>query len=254
LREATEADRRRRAPQIPLAWDFDPQTPAETIEYKGIETRAVPSTISGTDRVEYTGTPITAQIPLQHPTRVTAAVARPKAYWIPPAWPEIIRRLEIHGVRFERINEPREAKVTMYRLEEAKFDAEPFEGHIRVSAKPVAEDRTELYPAGSVRVPTDQPLGTLAAILLEPASPDSFVQWGFFSEVLQQTEYIEAYVVEPMAERMLAADPALAEEFRKRLESDEAFRNSPKERLRFFYSRTPFVDERWKLYPIGREE
>lgn len=60
--------------------------------------------------------------------------------------------------------------------------------------------------------------------------------------------------MEPMAERMLSADPQLAQEFRKRLENDEAFRASAKERLRFFYARTPFADERWKLYPIGREE
>jgi hypothetical protein len=142
----------------------------------------------------------------------------------------------------------------MYRLEETKFDAEPFEGHIRMKARPVAEQRSESYPVGSWRVSTDQPLGTLAALLLEPASPDSFLQWGFFFEVLQQTEYAEAYVLEPTAERMLAADPNLAEEFRRRIETDEAFRASPKERLRWFYSRTPFVDDRWKLYPIGREE
>jgi hypothetical protein len=105
-----------------------------------------------------------------------------------------------------------------------------------------------------VRVSTDQPLGDLAAILCEPASPDSFFQWGFFNEVLQQTEYIEQYVIEPMAERMLAADPKLAQEFRDKLANDEAFRGSAKQRLRWFYSRTPFVDERWKLFPIAREE
>ncbi len=66
--------------------------------------------------------------------------------------------------------------------------------------------------------------------------------------------FAEGYVLEPMAERMLAADPNLVEEFRKRLETDEAFRASPKERLRWFYARTPFVDERWKLYPVAREE
>ena len=255
LRGAIAADRARRPPTIPFAWDVDANAAPETVEYKGIETRVVPSAISGSDRLEYTGTPINAEVPLQRPTRVTASVSRPKAYWIPPAWPEVARRIEMHGVQVERISEPREVKVTMYRLQDAKFESEPFEGHLRMKATPVAEQqRTENYPAGSLRVTTDQPLGTLAAILLEPASPDSFVQWGFFAEILQQTEYIEGYVIEPMAERMLAADPKLAEEFRARLETDEAFRASPKERLRWFYLKTPFVDEQWKLYPIGREE
>jgi hypothetical protein len=133
-------------------------------------------------------------------------------------------------------------------------EQQPFEGHVQLRAKPVVEQRTEHYPAGSVRVPTNQPLGDLAAILLEPASPDSFFQWGFFDSVLQQTEYIEGYILEPMAERMMAADPKLAEEFKQKLASDDAFRASPKERLRWFYSKTPFLDERWKLYPVGREE
>ena len=254
LRRAIDADRKRRAPVIPLAWDVDPNAPTETMEYKGIETRVVRSEISGANRVEYTGTPVTAQVPLQRPTRVTESVTRPKAYWIPAAWPEIMQRLDIHGVQMERIDAARKVKVTMYRLHDVKLDAEPFEGHTRMKVRPVPEERTEVFPPGSVRVSTDQPLGTLAAVLLEPASPDSFLQWGFFSEVLQQTEYIEGYVMEPMAERMLAADPKLTEEFRERLEKDEAFRTSPKERLRWFYSRTPFVDERWKLYPIAREE
>ena len=114
--------------------------------------------------------------------------------------------------------------------------------------------RTEHYPAGSIRVSTNQSLGDLAVILLEPSSPDSFFQWGFFDQVLQQTEYIEGYILEPMAERMLASDPKFAAEFREKLAADEAFRASPKDRLRWFYSKTPFIDERWKLYPVGREE
>jgi hypothetical protein len=254
LREAISSDRKRRNPTIPLRWEVDPKATLGTIDYKAIETRVVPSAISGGLRVEYTGKPVTAKIPFYRQNQPTLTVARPKAYWIPAAWTDAIERLERHGIHFERIEAAREAAVTMYRLEEAKFETEAFEGRVRVSAKPVPQKRTERFAPGSVRVPTDQPLGDLAAILCEPASPDSFFQWGFFNEVLQQTEYIEGYVMEPMADRMLAADPKLTEEFRDKLAKDEAFRASPKERLRWFYTRTPFGDERWKLHPIAREE
>lgn len=254
LHAAIAADRNRRAPRIPLAWDVDPEAPEETIDYKGIEMRVVPSAVSGGARIEYAGKPATATIPHPKQNRVTVSVSRAKAYWIPPAWRDVIERLQLHGIECEQIVAARDVDVTMYRLEEAKFESEAFEGRVRVSARPNAEKRTERYPAGSMRVTTDQPLGDLAAVLLEPASPDSFFQWGFFNEVLQQTEYIEGYVMEPMAERMLAADPKLAEEFREKLAKDEAFRSSSTERLRWFYSRTPFADERWKLYPVGREE
>jgi hypothetical protein len=255
LRQATEKDRRANVATIPLAWDVDEKAPVETIEYKAIESRVVPSAISGGLRIEFTGKPMTVKIPFKRGVHVSASVRRPKAYWIPPAWSDVAKRLEIHGIRLERTAESREVKVTMYRLENVKFqEDQPFEGRVQLTAKPVAESRTERYAAGSIRVPTDQPLGDLAAILLEPTSPDSFFQWGFFDHVLQQTEYIEGYVLEPVAERMLASDPKLAAEFNQKLASDDAFRASAKERLRWFYARTPFADERWKLYPVGREE
>lgn len=90
-------------------------------------------------------------------------------------------------------------------------------------------------------------------LLLEPASPDSFVQWGFFSEVLSRTEYAESYVLEALAEKMLAEDADLARAFREKLSADAEFRADAGARLRWFYERTPFFDERWRLYPVARE-
>lgn len=265
LRQAIEADRKANAATIPLAWDTDPKAPVETIDYKAIESHTVLSAISGGLRIEFTGKPVTLKVPCKLGNHITASVARPKAYWVPPGWSDVVQRLQVHGVQFERINQPRDVKVTAYRLEDVKFhgvdesrrpfeEQQPFEGHVQLKAKPVAEQRTEHYPVGSIRISTNQPLGDLAGVLLEPASPDSFFQWGFFNQVLQQTEYIEGYILELMAERMLERDPTLAEEFRQKLASDEAFRASAKNRLRWFYSKTPFIDERWKLYPVGREE
>ncbi len=261
LRQAMATDRAANAPTIPLAWEIDPKAADETIDYKGIESRPVLSPISGDVRLEFTGKPITPKIPYCRTNHVSASVKRPRAYWIPPAWSDVVRRLQLHGIQCERIAEPRELEVTSYRLEEMKFqggtptdEAQPFEGHVQLTATPVATRRTERFAAGSVRVPTDQSLGELTVVLLEPSSPDSFFQWGFFDEVLHPTEYIEGYIMEPMAEKMLASDPKLAAEFREKLESDEAFRAAPKDRLRWFYARTPFFDERWNLYPVAREE
>ena len=107
-----------------------------------------------------------------------------------------------------------------------KLASQPFEGRVTVAARFEVERRRETFAPGSVRVPTDQPLGDLVMLLLEPAAPDSFFSWGFFHEVLQPTEYVEAYVMEPMAERMLAEDPALKEAFEKKLREDPAFAGS----------------------------
>jgi hypothetical protein len=108
---------------------------------------------------------------------------------------------------------------------------------VRLTAKTTLEHRKERFPTGSVRIPVDQPLGELAMVLLEPASSDSFLQWGFFDEILQRTEYFENYIMEPLAEKMLAADPKLRAEFEKKLESDAAFKASADQRLHFFARR-----------------
>jgi hypothetical protein len=115
------------------------------------------------------------------------------------------------------------------------------------------ERRRERFAAGSVRVPTDQPLGDLAMVLLEPASPDSFFRWGFFLEILQPTEYVEGYIMEPTAARMLASDSAVRAEFERHIEEDHALASKADERLQWLYQRTPYFDERWRLYPVGRE-
>ena len=77
--------------------------------------------------------------------------------------------------------------------------------------------------------------------------------WNFFPEILQRTEYIEGYAIAPLAERMLAADPKLRAAFKTRLAADRKFAAVPDARLGWFYERTPYYDERFLLYPIGRE-
>jgi hypothetical protein len=141
----------------------------------------------------------------------------------------------------------------MYRVADAALTAQPTEGHARVEGKTRLERRRETFPPGTVRISTDQPLGDLAVVLLEPDSPDSFFRWGFFLEALERVEYVEDYVMDPMASRMLAEDPELAKEFRALLAADPKFAADPEERLQWFYKRTPFYDDRAALYPIARE-
>jgi len=252
LRAAIARDRSSTPERVPLSWRV-PDGEPQTIEFLGIESRRTLSPISGDVRIEWTGKPVKARVPLRLATEVASSVARPQAYWIPASWQDVIEKLDLHGIAYERIAAPREIDVEMYRFSAPKFDAQEFEGHVRVTAAATIERRHERFPAGSVRVPADQPLGTLAVLMLEPSSPDSLFQWGFFDSILSPTEYVEPYIMEPMAERMLAEDPKLAEEFLKKVESDDAFRADARARLQWLYQRTPFYDERARLYPVARE-
>jgi hypothetical protein len=251
LREAVAADRRLRPQDIPLTWQV-PQSPPAMIDLLAVESQTLVSKVTGTPYVQWTGKSVTLKVPHLHMNQPALTVRRPLAYWIPRAWSEVIERLSVHGIQMERFAEAREIEVEMYRVREAKLANQPFEGHVNVTATPVIERRRQLFPAGSVRISTDQPLGDLAILLLEPNSPDSFFQWGFFLEILTPTEYVESYVMQPMAERMLE-DPQLKTEYEQQVKSDSAFAANAQERLQWFYRRTPFFDDQFQLYPVGIE-
>jgi hypothetical protein len=179
-------------------------------------------------------------------------VQLPRAWWVPASEPQVIERLKLHGIAFETIDAPRTLKLDMVRLADPKLGA-PNEGHVPLSAKFIHEAREETMPPGSVRVPAAQPRALLAAALLEAESPDSMLAWNYFPGILQRTEYIEGYAIAPLADRMLAEDPGLRAEFEKRLAADKMFAQDGNARLAWFYERTLYYDQRYLLYPVGRE-
>ena len=252
LQRAILADRTREPAMVPLDWRQTPG-PSGKIEFLAIQWRTYRSAVSGQQQLRWTGEPITLQVPYRRFTEPAATARRPRAYWLPPAWNEVIDRLAMHGIYMDRMQRPREVEVEMMRFSSYQLADEAYEGHVRVTASGVVERRREIFPAGSVRIPTDQPLGDLAVMLLEPDSPDSYFQWGFFLEIFQSTEYVEQYVMIPLAQRMIDATPNLRARFRAKLADDSAFAADPEARLRWFYEMTPYHDPRYRLYPVGWE-
>ena len=256
LRAAVLADRTARPDTQALGWTVNRAAPEIwERDFAGVEWTKVESEITGAEQIRWLGKPTQGKVPAVVPTTPTVEVEVPAAYWIPAAWTEVIERLRVHGVEMETLAEAREIEVDAYRVDGAVVEPEAYEGRARVAfdSPPTLERQTVTLPAGSVRVPTDQDLGRLVMALLEPQSDDSFFRWGFFLEILTQPEYVEAYVMEPMARRMLEEDDELRAEFEARLESDPDFAASPRERLQFFYRRTPFYDARHRVYPVYRE-
>ncbi|HYE42798.1 MAG TPA: M14 family metallopeptidase [Caulobacteraceae bacterium] len=253
LQAATDADRARRSATIMGSWRF-PTAPGGEREHLPIAYELYDSPASGRQEVRWLGK---AGKPIKLPvfySQPGVELSRPDAYWVPATKPEVIERLRVHGIRMEAIDQPRTVSVEMLRLKDVKPAAQASEGHVQMTGSVAGRTRrNEVYPAGSVRVPTDQPLGQLAMLLLEPESDESLFGWGFFPEITQRTEYIEGYAIAPMAERMLAADSALKAEFEAKLAADPEFARNPDARLSWFYERTPFFDDRWLLYPVGRE-
>ncbi|WKE67203.1 M14 family metallopeptidase [Gallaecimonas kandeliae] len=251
LQQAIAADDQARPAELPLA--FGRGDKAERKDIPGVGYQYYQSPVSGAEEVRWTGEPLTwKQVPVWPMDKPVLFAKRPKAYVIPAQWPGVIQRLAEQGIQMERLDMPLKLRARQYHIDQFQFAKAPFEGHFRVSTQGQWQIVDEKLPAGSVRISTDQPLGNLAMLLLEPQAPDSFLQWGFFNAIFSRTEYMEPYVIAPMAEAMLK-EPKLKAAFEKAL-ADPAFKADPEARLRWFYERSPYFDQTYLRYPVLREE
>jgi hypothetical protein len=108
------------------------------------------------------------------------------------------------------------------------------------------------FRPGDLWVPLDQRSAMVAVQLFEAQAPDGLLYWNAFDTIFQQKEYAEDYVMEPIARKMMADDPALAREFMAKLSSDTAFANSPAQRINFFFVRSPWADPEQNVDPVAR--
>jgi hypothetical protein len=224
---------------------------SEDFALKAVEYKIEDSAVSGGKKIVYGTKPLEITVKKFDEGKVTASVAPPLYYIIPPQWQEVIERLEAHGIKFERIQKPLTIEVESYRLTEPKWATNSFENRLPLSYKAVPITETRTFPANSVLVPTAQETANVAIHLLEPNSGDSFAYWGFFNAIFEQKEYFSDYIMEKIAAEMLAKDESLRKEFEEKLK-DEKFAKSPRARLNFFYERSPYADKRIGVYPVGR--
>jgi hypothetical protein len=222
------------------------------ITFKGLDYKIEDSPLSGGKRIVYGTKPVDYTIPRYDEGKVTASVAPPLYYIIPPQWREAIDRLDVHGVKLRRLTKPLTIEAESYRLTESKWASGSFENRITLTAKKTLIKETRTYPTGSVIVPMSQEAASVAIHLLEPDSPDSLLYWGFFNSIFEQKEYGESYMIEKIAVDMLAKDPELKRQFEERLKDPE-FAKSPFARLRFIYERSPYyTGQKVGIYPVGR--
>ena len=238
------------ARKFPL--DFELTDKSTPYKLKAVKYHTEMSDVSGAVRVIYGKDPVDLTVPLYDQFRATAAVAPPLYYIVPVQWHSVIEVLKAHGLKMQRLIAAASLEVESYRFTEIKFAPAPFEGRVMPKYKATLVRERRTFPANSVIIPLAQPAAHVAVHLLEPASPDSFVAWGFFNAIFEQKEYGESYVLEELARQMMANDAALRREFEQRLASDPKFAANPRERLEFFYARSPYRDHQLNLYPVGR--
>jgi len=184
---------------------------------RGVEERTDPATGRVT-RVAAGPRRELADVPMYVRFEATATKLAPRAYLLPPraeagggvdapgfaadALDAIEALLRRHGVRTERLAPPGSqasgaggdvvadvkadvvadavADVEAYRLASAEREDQVFEGHRTANAAWTVGRARRAFPAGTLRVPLDQPFARVAFQLLDPESDDGLAVWNAY--------------------------------------------------------------------------
>ncbi len=111
--------------------------------------------------------------------------AIPAAYLLGPQYPEVAALLRAQGIEVRRLTAPWSGATELFTVD--SLVVEPlFEGHRTIRLEGKWGSATSMPGPGWFTVLTDQPLGVLAAFLLEPASEDGLATWNFFDRSLRR--------------------------------------------------------------------
>ncbi len=253
IRQADEKVARKDFRNTPFPLRFETLNDSTMVNFLGIEYKKVKSEITGDDYYQYSKTKSDFQIPYFDKTKPVLFARIPEAYIIPAEWKTVIDRLEMQGINIKRLARDTTLTITTWKFSNPKWQANPYEGrHPLTSFEGKEITISRLFFSGSAIIDMAQPGARIIAHLLEPKGNGSFLYWGFFDAIFEQKEYAENYVMEPLATKMLAEDPVLKAEFEKKKTEDPVFAKNPNAILNWFYSKTPYWDNRKDIYPIGK--
>ena len=253
LRAATEkADQEVPKAGDKIALDFAASTNGTPYTARLLETETYQGSALGGPVLRYLPKALNLDVTLIRAALPKTEVTIPKGYYIPKEWSAVVDLLKVHGIKSSPVSGQLKTTVEVTRFDKVSFPSQPFES--RFMPDFVASTTTEKHAISSQYffVPTNQSLGKLAIHLLEANAPDSLVKWGTFNSIFEQKEYASDYIFEPLAERMLAADPKLKADFEAALNSDSALKSNPRSRLLWLYKRSPFYEKDKDVYPILR--
>jgi len=158
----------------------------------------------------HTGEPMYRRTDAQTPTAMPVLgrfafgepVAAPAAYLVPADQEEAVERLRWHGVEMEALAEDAVVEAEVFTVDSVRTAERAFQGRYEQELVGRYTSATVTVPAGTLVVPVEQPLGRLAAILLEPRSDSGLAGWGLIGAEAGGT-YPVHRVTDPAAARRL---------------------------------------------------
>ncbi len=176
----------------------------------------------------------------------------PRAIVIPPEWDEVIQRLDIHNIEYQRILQDTGFEVLQYMFDDVSFSSSPNEGAMGVSEFSLDSAMVKKsFPAQSVYIPLNQANAKIIMHLLHPEASSSMLKWGYFNAIFEQKEYAEIYVMEQMAPEMLENNPSLKKEFVQWQKDNPTLKNEQWPVMNWFYKHSLYWDKQKNVYPPG---
>lgn len=108
----------------------------------------------------------------------------PFAYLLTVTDTDIITKLDQHGILVEKLTAPVTLEVESFKITEIKGAARLYQGHRMNTIKGEYATATKEFAAGTILIRTAQPLGNLAAYLLEAESDDGLLVWNYFDKYI----------------------------------------------------------------------
>jgi hypothetical protein len=116
----------------------------------------------------------------------TVSVTRPFAYLVPASFDKVAKNLKQHGIQLEEMSADAELELEVYRVNKITKATKAYQEHKLTTVEATARQEKRKVKAETLVVRTAQPLGTLAAFLLEPQSEDGLCAWNFFDAGLKE--------------------------------------------------------------------
>lgn len=145
----------------------------------------------------------------------------PIGYFIDQKYGRVVDRLLMHGIKVQQLSKDFSAQLDWFLVDEFVRSRE-FQKHKMVQLKGKWNREERLVKSGTYFVPTRQPLGRLAAYLLEPESNDGLVTWNFFDSTLEIQKEFPVYSL-PDSEKPVPAGDVDVVEAKRKLTLDELY-------------------------------
>lgn len=164
--------------------DIDVQPLPEKVTVRGYEVEVTSREGSPFPELKRTDRKKTYVLPYFADFVPKRTVRLPYAYLIPVFDDEVLSKLLRHGLAVEKLTEAATLEVEAYRLKEVKGADRLYQGHRTNTVKGEYAVEKREFPRGTLLVRMAQPLGNLAAYLLEPESDDGLLVWNVFDKYI----------------------------------------------------------------------